>query len=37
MQELPLLNALRLSENEVTPQAKAQLEKGKPAMLEITF
>ena len=37
MQELPLLKALKLSENQMTPQAKAKLEKAKPAMLEIAF
>jgi hypothetical protein len=37
MQELPLLKALRLSDNEMTPQAKLRLQQKKPAMLEITF
>ena len=37
MQELPLLKKLKLSDNEMTPQAKLALEKGKPATLEITF
>ncbi len=37
MQELPLLKALKLSENQMTPQAKAKLEKAKPVMLEIAF
>jgi hypothetical protein len=37
MQELPLLEALRLNDNEMTPQAKLRLQQKKPAMLEITF
>jgi hypothetical protein len=37
MQELPLLKALILSDNEMTPQAKLRLQQKKPAMLEITF
>lgn len=37
MQELPLLKALKLSDNQMTPQAKLRLEQRKPAMLQITF
>ena len=37
MQELPLLTALSLCENEMDPAARAALEAAKPAKLQITF